>query len=91
VINHLTREVRLIEVKYRHNIHKSEILATAERMHKSWNPSYLFVATLDGFFFDEITDIIEKKGDISPLEHPQVSKDLQSKYLQILKDFEGNN
>ncbi|MFA6097820.1 MAG: hypothetical protein WC788_09445 [Candidatus Paceibacterota bacterium] len=50
-----------------------------------------FVATLDGFYFDEINKIIKNNGEISELEHPQIPEDIQSKYLQILKDFEGKN
>jgi len=91
VINRNTKEVRLIEVKYRACLNSDEVLATAKRMHQSWNPSYLFIATLDGFYFDEINAIIKNNGGISPLKHPQINNDLQSKYLQILIDFEKNN
>lgn len=91
VINHVTREVRLIEVKYMRSINESFVLKDAERMHKSWNPSYLFIATLDGFFFDEIKKIIENKGAITPLDHPQVPEELQKSYLKILQDFESTN
>jgi len=91
IINQETKEVKLVEVKYRHRLQASEILKCATRMHASWNPSYLFLATLDGFYFDEINKIIENDGNISPLVHPQIPKDLQDKYLQILKDFEGTN
>jgi len=64
------------------------ILEYANKMHQSWNPSYLFVATLDGFYFDEINEIIKNKGIISCLKHPQISEDLQKEYLKILQDFE---
>ena len=37
-------------------------------MSQSWNPSYLFIATLEGFYFDEINKIMEKSGKISGLE-----------------------
>ncbi len=88
VINHVTREVRLIEVKYMHTIDAAFVLRDAERMHKSWNPSYLFIATLDGFYFDEINQVIKNNGAITPLEHPQVPEELQKSYLKILQDFE---
>ena len=57
-------------------------------MHASWNPSYLFIATLDGFSFDEINTIIANWGDISLLRHPQISEDIQAQYLEIIRDFE---
>lgn len=91
VINRKNKEVKLIEVKYRKSLNSSDILKCANRMHQSWNPSYLFVASLDGFYFDEINKIIENSGIISKLEHDQISYDVQSKYLQILTDFEKNN
>ena len=58
-------------------------------MHKSWNPSYIFVATLDGFNLDGINKIIKNHGAISSLD--LISKDIQNQYLKILKDFEGKN
>lgn len=91
VINRKNREVKLIEVKYRKSLHNSDILKCANRMSQSWNPSYLFVATLDGFYFDEITVIIKNNGSISKLEYSQISHDFQEKYLKILTDFEKNN
>ena len=91
VINQHTKEVRLIEVKYMHFLNPKYVLEDAKRMSESWNPSYLFIATLDGFYFDEINKIVENNGEISQLEHPQITKDVQMRYLQILKDFEGKN
>lgn len=88
VINKKNKEVHLIEVKYRHILNNKDILEIAKRMHQSWNPSYLFVATLDGFYFDEINKIIENDGNIKPLKHPQISKEIQEKYLNIIRDFE---
>jgi hypothetical protein len=91
VINTKKRSVHLIEVKYQKRLSKKYILEDAERMHVSWNPSYLFIATLDGFYFDEITKIIKNDGDISPLDHPQIPHEVQERYLQILRDFESKN
>ncbi len=88
VINQKTKEVKLIEVKYRWRLDKSDTLKVANRMHQSWNPSYLFLITLDGFYFDEINTIIEKKGEISSLVHSQIPKDIQDEYLKIIQDFE---
>lgn len=91
VINQKTKEVRLIEVKYRSTMNDIEILEVADRMAQSWNPSFLFVATLDGFYFDEVAKIIKNKGKISRLKHPQISQELQNRYLDILINFEKNN
>jgi hypothetical protein len=91
IINRTTKEVRLIEVKYRASLNDGNILEIAKRMHQSWNPSYLFVATLNGFYFNEINEIIKNNGKIEKLNHPQISNDLQEKYLKILTDFEKDN
>ena len=91
VINHETKEVRLVEVKYRRVMNNLIVKSCAEKMHASWNPSFLFLATLDGFYFDEVSKIIENNGHISRLVHPQLPAELQDEYLKILKDFEEDN
>lgn len=88
VINQKTKEVKLIEVKYLKSLNFRYILGYAKKMSQSWNPSYLFIATLGGFYFDEINNIIKNKGKIALLETPQIKKDLQIRYLKILSDFE---
>lgn len=91
VINKTKKEVRLIEVKFQKELNKEFTLKAAMRMHASWNPSYLFIATLSGFYFDEISKIIERSGDIRPLKHPFIPDEVQDKYLQILRDFEKDS
>lgn len=91
VINQTTKEVSLVEVKYRRAINNLTILEIAKKMHASWNPSFLFVASLSGFYFDNVSTIIENNGKISPLEHPQIPADMQASYLKILRDFEEDN
>lgn len=91
VINKEKREVRLVEVKYRKNYTKEDVLKVAQRMHATWNPSYLFLATLDGFYFDEVAKIVERDGQIRPLQHPFISTETQQRYLQLLIDFEADN
>ncbi|MFA7169793.1 MAG: hypothetical protein WC178_02980 [Candidatus Paceibacterota bacterium] len=91
VINKRTKEVKLIEVKYQRILSYEYTLKNANKMSQSWNPSYLFIATLDGFFFDKIDNIISNEGKISPLKHPQISDEMQAKYIKILTDFEQNN
>lgn len=89
VINRTTNHVGLVEVKYRRTLRDDDLLKIANRMHQSWNPSYLFVASESGFYFDDIAKIIKNKGVISQLKHSQVSNELQAQYLKILNDFEG--
>ncbi len=88
VIDHTSHSVHLVEVKYQRTINAAYVLADAERMHKTWNPSYLFIATLDGFYHDEISRIIANHGAIAPLATTQVPQSKQDEYLKILQDFE---
>jgi len=87
VINNLTHDVHLIEVKYLMHPTPKQILSDAKRMFNSWKPSYLFLATPIGFFFDKTSTIIEKKGKISQLNHPQIPNELQKKYTTLLNEF----
>ena len=91
IINTETKEVRLVEVKYRRRLIDSDIKTCAEKMHASWNPSYLFLATLNGFYFDEVSKIIDNDGRISPLVHKNIPSEVQEEYLKILRDFEEGN
>ena len=90
VIDNRTKRVHLVEVKYRKALDESSILAIAKRMQESWNPSYLFIATLDGFYIDDINVIIENNGKISRLSETNVPIDSQERYLAMLQNFEKN-
>lgn len=89
VINNKTKEVHLIEVKYRKNFASSDVLSIAKRMSANWNPSFLFLASKDGFYFGEVKEIIKKKGKIELLDHPQIPSKTQTEFLSILNDFEA--
>jgi hypothetical protein len=83
----MSHEVHLIEVKYLMDPRADRILKDAEKMVASWKPSYLFLATPMGFFFDKASTIVENKGVISPLSHPHISKEIQTKYIGLLNEF----
>ncbi len=89
VINNETKQVHLIEVKYRNTKVNSNILTIAQEMGEAWNPSYIFLATKDGFYFDNIENVIKKKGDIKKLVHKNIPAKLQEKYLKLLNEMEG--
>jgi len=87
VIDNKSHKVYLIEIKYMMNPKKEYILLAAERMYKSWGPSYLFLATPNGFFFDKASNVFKNKGKITPLDNPKIPKELQNKYTKILNEF----
>lgn len=87
IINETTHEVNLVEVKYRNKIKSTEIWKLANKIHESWKPSYLFLASPEDFYFGKVSDIVEKKGKIERLKHPQISEALQTRYLKLLNEF----
>ena len=87
VINHESKQVHLIEVKYMHAKTKGKVLRAAENMIASWNPSSLFIATPEGFYFDHADRVIAQCGQIKPLHHRDLPQELQQRYLQLLNDF----
>lgn len=90
VIDNDERKVKLIEVKYRSAVNNLEILKVAERMHAAWNPSWLFVCSLEGFYFDKVDKIKENNGHIDKLSNEIIPNTLQLRYLEILCDFEDD-
>lgn len=87
VINHETKEVHLIEVKYRAKLSSSDVLSLAKRMLSSWKTAHLFIATPEGFFTDEVQKIVDNNGEISRLEHKQIPRELQDEYTDLMMTF----
>ncbi|OGD56540.1 hypothetical protein A2V71_02535 [Candidatus Berkelbacteria bacterium RBG_13_40_8] len=82
------KEVYVVEVKYRATRNNAEIKKIAEKTLKHWNPSFLFIASLDGFFFGPCNEIVINNGEIGILYDKWASKETQGKYLQLLREFE---
>lgn len=88
VIDNDERHMKLIEVKYRGATNNLEIKKIADRMHASWNPSWLFICSLEGFYFDKVDKIIANNGHMERLSNEVVPAEVQLQYLVILRDFE---
>lgn len=88
LISQSKESVYLVEVKYCSKFNKASMKDLAEKQMERWHPSWIFVATLDGFYFDSCSNIINKKGEVTQLESWVISADLQNKYLALLKEFE---
>jgi len=80
-----------VEVKYRRTREAEEIKRTAEDVLKIWDPSWLFIASPDGFFFAPCSSVVKDAGQISPLSDNWVGPELKAKYLELLRDFESNH
>lgn len=80
-------KVYLVEVKYRKEMNIEEIRMIAAKQIQRWNPSCIFVATQDGFYFDLCSSIL-KKDTIQRLPDRMISKEIQDKYRILLCEFE---
>jgi hypothetical protein len=80
-------EVYLVEVKYRRSLDNEDIRQVAAALSKRWNPSWVFVATPEGFHCAP-SSAVAKDGSISRLSENWVTADRQKQYLNLLNDFE---
>jgi len=80
-------EVYLVEVKYRSSRNHEDIKQVASNLLKRWNPSWVFVATPEGFFCAPSTSVA-KEGSVSHLSENWVTADRQRQYLDLLNEFE---
>jgi len=82
------QSVYLVEVKFMRKYSEKYALEDANYQKERWDPSWIFIATLDGFFFDHCGSIVSHAGLAKPLAESWVNKELQEKYLELLKEFE---
>lgn len=80
--------VYLVEVKYRHERKDEEVRTIAEHILGTWNPSWLFVASPDGFFFSPCSSIVKQDGKIAPLAASWIPREEQKRYLALLDKYE---
>jgi hypothetical protein len=81
------KSVYLVEVKYRTSIDNTEVIKTAFELKERWDPTYLFMATPEGFYFDPCNTIIICNGFKEQMKESWVNKETQTKYLELLKEF----
>lgn len=79
-----------VEVKYRSNPDARQLVEIANSTLKTWNPSWLFIATPKGFFFAPCNNIVNENGVIWPLSDKWVEPKIKARFLELLKDFELN-
>jgi hypothetical protein len=79
--------VYLVEVKYRTALRTDDIQAVATALLKRWDPSWLFVATSEGFYCAP-SSVAARKEKIGRLSDSWVATDRQSQYLALLNEFE---
>jgi len=81
----------IVEVKYRTQRDDENISKIACDTLKIWNPSWLFVASPDGFFFSPCNAVKKNKGKIGQLPESWINKEIQDKYLKLMNEFKSKN
>lgn len=87
IVNEDTHNVTLVEIKYMAKRTNGKVNAIAKEIEKSWRHAALFIATPDGFFFDQVDTIIDNNGAIKPFHHPKIQPKLVEQYLAMLNEF----
>ncbi len=80
-------KVFMVEVKYRSKINKEELKTVASSLLQRWNPSWVFVATKEGFYCAP-SSTVAQGGEISKLSSSWVDESRQNGYLKLLNEFE---
>jgi len=80
-------KVYLVEVKYQNELDFDQIKKYADKLLKRWDPSWLFIANPQGFYFSPCSTI-SKDRKISRLSENWVTNGRQAEYLKLLNEFE---
>jgi hypothetical protein len=80
-------QVYLVEVKYRNEFNKEQILEISNDLCLRWNPSHLFLATRDHFYFSPCNSIVYNGGEIEELKDSWINLEVQQAYLSLLQEF----
>jgi hypothetical protein len=80
-------KIYLVEVKYQEHLDIEQIKKDAYKLRERWESPWLFVATPNGFKCATCKNILEKNF-IVDLPESWVSKEIQSEFLKLLKEFE---
>ncbi len=86
LINEDKSQVYLVECKYRYQVEKTEIVRTCEAIHSKYDPCFIFVATKNGFYYENCRTVVEQKT-IPNIDTFLISKELQRKYQELLLEF----
>lgn len=92
LVSHDKKEVYLVEVKYRSSLIEGYLKADAEKIQTRWKFVLLFIASPNGFYLDNCSNIISSGGKIPPLNTSWIDEIEQKEYIKILNEFiSGSN
>ncbi len=87
IVNEDTHNVTLVEIKYMALRTKGKVNRIAKELEQTWRHAALFIASPDGFYFDQVEGIIKNKGEIKPFSHAKIPTKTTDQYLALLNEF----
>jgi hypothetical protein len=87
IVNEESHNVTLVEIKYMAKRTNGKVNAIAKEIEKSWRHAVLFIATPDGFYFDQVETIIKNNGVIKPFSHAKIPTKVIAQYQVMLNEF----
>ncbi len=81
------QSVYLVEVKYRSQFDKQDVLDIANKINATWNPCFLFLASKNKFYFSPCSSLIDRNGEIEELKESWIKKEIQLAYSFLLTEF----
>lgn len=88
LISHDKQRVFIVEVKYQRQRDNVRMKRIAGQVLKFSDPSWVFVASTDGFYFDACNNVVNHEGDIKQLDPSWIKQEVQDKYHELLLEFE---
>lgn len=77
-------DVIVVEVEYFPKMEPETVGDMVHTVLRRWDPSYVFIATQTGFYFDSCNSVKSENGHIKLLSEHWVKLELQHKYLDLL-------
>ncbi len=87
IVNEDNHNVTLVEIKYMAKMTRGKVHAIAKEIEQSWKHCALFIATPEGFYFDQVDTILNNQGAIKPFQHNKIPKKVTDQYLGLLNEF----
>lgn len=80
-------DVIVVEVAYVPEMLPSKLGDMVHTLLRRWDPSYVFLATQHGFYFEKSSEIKAENGHIKMLSERWIRREVQDKYLDLLHHY----
>lgn len=80
-------DVIVVEVEYISTLVPDKLGDKVHTLLRRWDPSYVFLATQTGFYFEHCSVVKAENGHIKTLSERWVRAELQNKYLDLLHHY----